>query len=92
MDEHRSGSSGESRRGLSRGTWVLIGFAAVAAYFLYSEHRAHAIGLLPFGLLFACLVMHFFHGHGGQGGHRSRSEGGGQPPSGRAHEHEGEHP
>ena len=56
-------------RGISRSTWVLIGFLAVAAYFLLSEHRAHFINFLPFLLLAACPLMHLFHGHGGHGGH-----------------------
>jgi hypothetical protein len=70
---HRRGS------GLSRGAWALIGFVAVAAYFLFAEHRAHAIEYLPFGLLLACLVMHFVHGHGSHGTHGDRS---GQPAGG----------
>jgi hypothetical protein len=54
---------------MSRGTWVLMGFLAVAAYFLFTEHRAHFISYLPFVLLAACPLMHVFHGHGGHGGH-----------------------
>lgn len=44
--------------------------AAVAAYFLLTEHRAHLAGWLPYALLAACPLMHLFmhHGHG-QGGH-----------------------
>lgn len=61
----------EPRRGISRTTLVLIGFLAVAAYFLFSEHRAHFISYLPFVLLAACPLMHVFHGHGGHGGHAS---------------------
>lgn len=59
----------EHGRGISRSTWVLIGFLAVAAYFLLSEHQAHFIQFLPFLLLLACPLMHLFHGHGGHGGH-----------------------
>ncbi|MEA1672026.1 DUF2933 domain-containing protein [Nitrospirillum sp. BR 11163] len=46
---------------------VLLGFAAVAAFFLFTEHRAHVFGLLPYLLLLACPLMHLFmhHGHGG---------------------------
>ena len=65
----------ESDKGISRSTWVLIGFLAVAVYFLLSEHRAHFISFLPFLLLLACPLMHLFHGHGGHGGHgRDESE------------------
>ena len=56
----------------TRGTWVFVGFAAVAAFFLVVEHRAHLFGLLPWLLLAACPLMHLFHhhGHGGHDGHR----------------------
>lgn len=52
----------------SRGKWVLIGFLIVAAYFLWTEHRAHLMGMLPYLLLLACPLMHMFHHHG-HGGH-----------------------
>jgi hypothetical protein len=54
-------------------TWVFIGFAAVALFFLLTEHRAHLYGWLPFLLLAACPLMHLFHGHGGHGGHGRHS-------------------
>ncbi len=49
--------------------WVFAGFAAVALFFLLTEHRAHLYGWLPFLLLAVCPLMHLFHGHGGHGGH-----------------------
>lgn len=50
----------------SRSRWVLIGFLAVAAFFLFSEHRAHFLGILPYLLVLACPLMHIFHhGHNG---------------------------
>ena len=54
-----------------RGTWMLWGFVAVAAYFLWTEHQAHVIQYLPFLMLLACPLMHLFHhgGHGRHGGH-----------------------
>lgn len=53
-----------------RGTnWYFLGFLAIAGYFLLTEHRAHVLPYLPFLLLLACPLMHFFmhrgHGHGG---------------------------
>ena len=63
---------------------VLIGFLAIAGFFLVTEHRAHLIpylGYLPFLLLLACPLMHVFM-HGGHGGHGG-SDGhqhGGEPP------------
>lgn len=61
--------------------WIFWGFLAIAVFFLFSEHRAHALGVLPYLLLLACPLMHIFmhrgHGHGDgkgagrdQGGHR----------------------
>ena len=46
-------------------TWTFWGFAAVGAYFLLTEHRAHLFGYLPYVLLLACPLMHLFHRHGG---------------------------
>lgn len=52
----------------SRSKWVLIGFLAVVAYFLWAEHKAHVIEYFPYLMLFACLFMHLFH-HGGGHNH-----------------------
>ncbi|HUG24498.1 DUF2933 domain-containing protein [Piscinibacter sp.] len=50
--------------------WIFAAFAAIGLFFLLTEHRAHLLGWLPFLLLAACPLMHFFHGgHGGHGGH-----------------------
>lgn len=72
MTGHQHHESHHPRGGLSRGSWALIGFLAVAAFFLLSEHRAHFIQFLPFVLLAACPLMHLLHGHGGHGGRRGR--------------------
>lgn len=50
---------------------VTIAFLLIAAFFLLSEHRAHAFGILPYLLLLACPLRHIFMhgGHGGHGGH-----------------------
>ena len=49
---------------------ALAVFAAVAAFYLVAEHRAHLFGALPYLLLLACPLVHvFMHGrHGGHGG------------------------
>lgn len=47
--------------------WVFWGFALVAGYFLFTEHRAHLFGVLPYLLVLACPLMHLFHRHGGHG-------------------------
>jgi uncharacterized membrane protein len=58
----------------SRGGLVLLGFLAIAGFFLLTEHRAHALGVLPFLLLALCPLLHLF-GHGEHGG-ESRKGGG----------------
>ncbi|CAJ0683982.1 DUF2933 domain-containing protein [Ralstonia holmesii] len=48
---------------------VFVGFALIALFFLFTEHRAHLFGWLPFLLLLACPLLHLFHGHGNHVGH-----------------------
>ena len=53
---------------IMKASWTTLafwGFAAVGAYYLLTEHRAHVIDYLPYVLLLACPLMHLFHGHGG---------------------------
>lgn len=73
MDKtHESGHRHES----PRAKWVFAAFAAIAAFFLFTEHRAHLFGVLPYLLLLACPLMHLFHHHGGHGhGERDKGEG-----------------
>ena len=47
---------------------ALFAFLAIAAFFLWTEHRAHVLGVLPWLLLAVCPLMHLFM-HGGHGGH-----------------------
>ena len=63
-DERRSSGLIGSRSG-----FVLLAFLAIGGYFLWSEHRAHTMQFLAYGLLLLCPLMHLFHGHGGHGGH-----------------------
>ena len=50
----------------SRSGVAFLLFAAVAGYFLWTEHRVHVMQALPWLLLAACPLMHLFHhGHGG---------------------------
>ena len=62
-----------ARKGWRSGL-ALLGFLAIAAFFLLSEHRAHALGILPFVLLLLCPLLHLFghggHGHGAEKGER----------------------
>lgn len=56
---------------------VLVGFR-VAAFSLVTEHAAHLLGILPWLLLAACPLTHFFmhHGHGGHSSHARNSSDG----------------
>ena len=53
----------------SRAGLVLIGFLIIGGALLFTEHRAHVLGLLIWLPLLACPLMHVFM-HGGHGGHR----------------------
>ena len=58
----------------SRGWVALAVFGGIAAYFLWTEHRAHAIQFLPWVLVALCPLMHLFmHGRHGHRGDRSNS-------------------
>jgi len=66
--EQNAGAGGWWR---SRSGLVLLGFLAIAAFFLWEEHRAHLLGALPYVLLLLCPLLHLFHGgHGGHDGSR----------------------
>lgn len=60
---------------------VMFGFLAVAAFFLLTEHTAHAFGILPYLFLLACPLMHLFmhHGHGKHEGHKADRERASEP-------------
>nr|CCD32034.1 Conserved hypothetical protein [Methylocystis sp. SC2] len=89
--EHSIQISGSDsrRRGLlaSREKWVLIGFLAIAGFYLVTEHTAHLFGALPYLLLLACPLMHIFmhHGHGrhesSEGANKGPSDGQSELPS-----------
>lgn len=59
---------------MSTANWILIGFLAVAAFFLIAEHTAHVLGALPYLILLACPLLHFFM-HRGHGSHGHRHGG-----------------
>ena len=65
----------------SRGFWrspaglTLAVFFVAAAFYLWLEHRAHTLGILPLLLpLLVCVGMHFFM-HRGHGNHRGHGGG-----------------
>jgi len=49
--------------------FAATGLIAAATYFLLVEHREHVWQFLPFLILLACPMMHFFM-HGSHGGNR----------------------
>ncbi len=48
-----------------------IVFLVIGGYFLWAEHQAHVIAVLPWLLVGGCLVMHLFMHHG----HRDHGSG-----------------
>ncbi|MDF8335483.1 DUF2933 domain-containing protein [Novosphingobium cyanobacteriorum] len=56
--------------------WLLAAFSAalIGIFLVYPEHRQHLFGLIPYAFLFACPLLHFFHG-GHHHGHRHQSSG-----------------
>jgi len=72
----RKPDSGPTNWLRSQSGLALLGFLTVAAIFLWTEHRAHLLGILPYVLLLLCPLLHFLHGgHGGRGGHHERGNG-----------------
>lgn len=65
----------------SRGGVALLIVAAIGGFLLFTEHRAHVLGFLPYAFLLACPLMHLFmhhgHGHSGHHGTQPNSEGDG---------------
>ena len=60
----------------SRAGVALLGFLAIAGFFLLTEHTAHVFGALPYLLLLSCPLLHLFMhgGHGEHGGHGGSDE------------------
>ena len=59
---------------LTRGQWIFYGFLTFIGFLLFTEHRAHVLGILPYLILLACPLMHMFmhRGHGGHDHNNSR--------------------
>lgn len=71
MHEHADTAGPPNRR--SSTTWIgFCAFAAIALLFLWDEHNGHILGVIPYLMLLACPVIHFFmhRDHGAHGGHR----------------------
>ncbi|MGH7410017.1 MAG: DUF2933 domain-containing protein [Candidatus Methylomirabilis sp.] len=83
-EQSQAGGKFRSRMGLA-----LLGFLAIAAFFLFTEHRAHFFGILPYLLLLACPLLHLFM-HGKHGGHGGGHGDPGDRPETHEHSHDGE--
>ena len=71
-EQARQAMSMKSKAGL-----VLVGFLIIAGALLFTEHRAHVLGVLIWLPLLACPLMHVFM-HGGHGHHGSHDQQGNQ--------------
>jgi hypothetical protein len=49
-------------------------FLAIAVFFLWEEHRAHILGVLPYAVLLLCPLIHIFM-HRGHKGHDDSHKG-----------------
>lgn len=72
MTGQHHASGGDDGRTQSRANWALLAFLAIAGFFLFTEHRAHLFGVLPFLLLLICPLTHVFM-HGKHGSHEGES-------------------
>ena len=73
MSQDHFGHQEQAREGMSiksKAGPELIGFLIIAGALLFTEHRAHVLGLLIWLPLIACPLMHVFM-HGGHGHHGS---------------------
>jgi len=61
----------------------LFVFAAIAAFYLWTEHRAHLLGVAPLLIFLLCPIMHLFmhggHGHHGEGKETQNQDQGSKP-------------
>jgi hypothetical protein len=75
--EHPAIEGARSKTALTIGTCVLL---AIVAFFLWTEHRAHLMGVLPYLLLLLCPIIHLFMHRRHRGGHGgNESQPGGRP-------------
>ncbi len=44
--------------------FAILVFAVGGGYYLWMQHRAHALQYLPFAFFLLCPLMHLFGGHG----------------------------
>lgn len=86
--DHDHDEPNRRARGFWRSRYAigLLVFAAIALFFLLTEHRAHTLGALPYLLLAASPFLHIFmhrgHSHGHSDAHddKGRSDGRAEGP------------
>lgn len=78
MEQHPA-KHGEAPTGAARGRnrdkIVVVAFLAIAGFYLYTEHRAHLYGALPWLLIALCPFLHFFLHRGEHGRHTAGKPG-----------------
>jgi hypothetical protein len=52
----------------------MLAAGAIGLYYLLTAHLTHVTQAIPYLILLACPLMHFFHGHGGHGHGRHGTE------------------
>ena len=62
------------------GIWVVLGTAVLLGSYFVIWHSAHLAAALPFLVIAACPLMHFFM-HGGHGHHHGQGPSEDVPPS-----------
>ena len=78
--------SNTQRGPLSIPVWLgLCLFLAIAIFFLWEEHKAHILGVLPYVLLLLCPIVNLFM-HRDHGSHGAGNSG----PEGHSHHYHGE--
>lgn len=82
LHDHTAHQDGEHSFLSSRAGLVLIGFLIIGGVLLFTEHRAHVLGVLIWLPLLACPLMHIFmhRGHGGHGSHAGQQNRGREVP------------
>lgn len=60
---------------------ALLGLMTGVAFFLWKDHQAHILSVLPYAIFLLCPILHLFmhRGHGGHGGHESHGGEGASP-------------
>lgn len=87
MDHERPAGSGRTATRWALPIWAsACVFIGIAGFFLWTEHRAHLMGALPYVLLLLCPILHLFahRGHVHHGPRSDRPEHDGRGIRGRA--------